>query len=175
MSDFTFKITNKNQFAQLNWLITVNLAIGIIFYYFFGFSLWGPLPYIYGWFVILDILPTLLVHIQYYQANKGAVLDIDSTLHRIRYVIAKQTLTYNFEDIESFVRMDSWGTGIWYSFAEYRYYKLTFTDKNEIIVTSLMIKNIEYVLEPLLNRSAYKRRRPIAFIEPSRGKWHKFF
>jgi hypothetical protein len=164
MSDFTFKITNKNQFAQLNWLITVNLAIGIIFYYFFGFSLWGPLPYIYGWFILLDILPTLLVHIQYYQANKGAVLDIDRTLHRISYVNAKKTLTYNFEEIESFVRMDSWGTGVWYSFAEYRYYKITFLDKNEIIVTSLMIKDIKDVLELLLNRSAYKRRRPIAFI-----------
>jgi hypothetical protein len=46
LGDFTFKITNRNQFSQLNWLITVNLALGIIFYYFFGFSLWGPLPYI---------------------------------------------------------------------------------------------------------------------------------
>jgi hypothetical protein len=167
LGDFTFKITGKSQFSQLNWLITVNLALAIIFYYFFGFSLWGPLPYVYLGFILVDILPTLFVHIQYYQANKHAKLDIDTSLHRIRYVTAKKTLTYNFDDIESFVRMDSWRIGVWYSFADYSYYKITFTDKKEIIVTSLMIENIKYVLEPLLNRLADKKRRPIAFIKRS--------
>jgi hypothetical protein len=165
MSEYTFKVTVKNQIAQLSWLITVYLAVGAIFFHFFGSSLKGPIPYIYLSLFLLDILPTLLVHIQYYQANKGAVLDIDRALHRISYVTAKEVIAYNFDDIESFVRMDSWGAGAWYSFAEYRYYKIVFKDKKEIIVTSLMIKNIKYVLEPLLNISADKKRRPIAFIK----------
>lgn len=165
MSDCRFKITVRNQLAQLNWLITVYLAIGFIFYHYFGFSFKGPIPYIYLAYLTFDILPTLLVHIQYYRVNKDAVLDINQQLRTISYITSRETLSYHFDDIASLIRVDSWGAGAWYSFAEYRYYKITFTDKREIFVTSLMIKDIKYTLEPLLHLQAEKMRRPIAFIK----------
>src|ERR1700730_9513596 len=99
MGDYKFKITVGNQLAQLNWLITVYLAIGYIFYHYFGFSLKGPVPYIYLAYLSFDILPTLLVHIQYYRANKGAVLDINSEFRTISYVTRRESLSYHFDDI----------------------------------------------------------------------------
>jgi hypothetical protein len=167
MSDHRFKITVGNQLAQLNWLITVYIAIGYIFYRFFGFSFKGPVPYIYLAYLSFDIVPTLLVHIQYYRANKDAVLDINRELRTISYETPRETLSYHFDDIGSFVRVDSWGAGAWYSFAEYRYYKITFTDKKEIIITSLMIRDIKSVLELDLRMEAVKKHRVVAFIKKS--------
>ncbi|HEV9036259.1 MAG TPA: hypothetical protein VGQ51_06565 [Puia sp.] len=164
MNDLIFRVTVKTQLAQLNWLITVYLAIGILFYCLFGLSLRPPIAYIYSAVFLFDILPTLLVHVQYYRVNNGAVLDINRELHRISYITPHETLSYNFDDISSFVRVDSWGAGQWYSFAEYRYYKITFKDKKKIIITSLMIKDIKYVLEPMLHMTAVKERRFVAFI-----------
>jgi hypothetical protein len=165
MGDLTFKVTIKNQLAQLSGLISVYLAIGVMFYLFFGLSLRPPIAYIFMAMFLFDILPTLLVHIQYYKANMGVVLDIDKQLRRIGYITTNGVFSYRFDEIEFFVRCDSRLSGGWNSFSGYRYYKIIFRDKREIYITSLMIRRIKYVLEPLLGRKPDVKGRLIAFIK----------
>lgn len=164
MSRHSFKITFGNHLALLSWLLIVYSVIGIIFYYFFRLSLKFPIAYVYLWFILADILPTILVHIQYYKANRGVTFEIYREIRELRYTTENENLTYKFDDIVSFVQVISYGAGGWFSFRDYRYFEIVFKDEKRIFVTSLLIKDIKYVLEGYLLRAANKKYRLVAFI-----------
>ncbi|MBS1663675.1 MAG: hypothetical protein JST68_21710 [Bacteroidetes bacterium] len=116
-------------------------------------------------FMIIDIVPTLIAHVQYCLANWGSALIIDKQARMIRYISKAGDLSYHFGDIERLEHTASYGGGSWwYSFSEYRYFRIKFKDQKEIIVTSLMMKDIKFVLEPLLGISAHKKLKLVAFI-----------
>ena len=73
-------------------------------------------------------------------------------------------LGYHFEDIERVEHVASYGGGSWYSFSEYRYFRIKFKDQKEIVITSLMMKDIKHIMEPLLGVSAHKKLKLVAFI-----------
>ena len=164
MNQLTFKITFQRQLSLLSWMLTVYGILLSIYLYFFGFTLQPKFSYIFLALFLLDICPAILVHIQYLRANWHSELTIDKESRRLIYATPKKKLTYHFEDINSIQHVSSYGGGAWYSFSEYRYFKIGFKDKQEIIITCLMVKDIKYTLERLLNLSAQKKLRIVAFI-----------
>ena len=75
-------------------------------------------------------------------------------------------LNYSFSEIESLQYYRSWGKGSgWHSFGEYRYYKIIFKDKREIVITCLMINDIENTLEMLLRMKAERHAKVVCLIE----------
>jgi hypothetical protein len=159
-----FKITLRQQILMLLPLILKNgIAFGIM-YYFIGMEL-HTLIIVFLIFFILDILPTLIVHIQYLFKNWKSVLTINNENKKLTYVSRFDNLEYSFDDILSFQHIASYGggTGV-YSFGEYRYFKILFKDNKQIIITCLMINNIKTTLEKLLGIVPEKRLRIIALI-----------
>jgi hypothetical protein len=150
---------------MLGWMISVYGVLIAIYLYFYGFTIQSPYKYIFAAFFILDILPALLVHFQYLSKNNGAVLTIDRTSHDLTYKNDTLDFKYQFGDIEAMEHVASYGGGSWYSFSEYRYFKIQFKDKNEIYVTCLMISDIKNVLETILGIQATKKLRLVAFIK----------
>jgi len=150
---------------MLWWMISVYGTLTVIYILWKGFTLRGPFFYVFAGFFLLDILPTLLVHFQYWLANRNALLMIDRKNQKISYSTPQQRLRYGFDEITSFKHFASYGGGAWYSFSEYRYFKITFVDNSEIIVTCLMMKDIKDVFELLLSRKAEKKLSIVAFIK----------
>jgi hypothetical protein len=165
MSDITLKVTVKQQLAMLAGIFIVYTAIGAAAIYFSAFKMNTALLHVFLGFFLLDGLPALLVHIQYWLTNRNTVLKIDKEYQRLTYITTNETKVYRFEDIALLQHVASYGGGSWYSFSEYRYFKITFDDKSEIVVTCLMMSNIKERLELLLGRKAEKKLRIVAFIK----------
>jgi hypothetical protein len=164
MHEVTFKITFAGHLRQLTWMLSIYGILLTIYFCCYGWRFPGPYPYIFLVIFLLDILPTLVVHVQYWLANRNSVLTISKELHQLTYSDKFQMLSYSLDDIIKLLHVASFGGGSWYSFSEYRYFRITFSDGKEIVITSLMVKDVKYVLEMLLGYKADKKLRAVAFI-----------
>lgn len=160
---FEFKITFKQQLLMLTPLIVVNTAIiiGLVYLDTQGNLLLGMLILTF----ILSVLPVIIVHTQYYIANRGASLIIDTDKKILMYSSKIKQYEYSFDDIQFLYHYVSYGGGSgWYTFDEYRFFKIVFNDNKEIIITCLMMNDIKHTLEKLLGKVAEKKPSIIAFI-----------
>ena len=164
MADHTFRVTFQQQLAMMIRMLIVYGVLLFIYFYYYGFGIETPYQYIFLFFFLLDICPALLVHIQYLTINKGAALVINTELKTINYTTRKESFLYHFDDIELLRHVASFGGGAWYSFSEYRYYRIVFKDKKEIVITCLMVKDIKNTLEMLLRMKAQKKLKVVAFV-----------
>jgi hypothetical protein len=116
-------------------------------------------------FFLIDAFPTIMVHLDYFIQNRRSLLELNTERRELTYSSPKKKLQYSFDDIMELHYFRSYGknTG-WYSFGEYRFYKIVFNDQNKIIVTCLMINNIENTLESLLQINARKHFKIVCFL-----------
>lgn len=161
-----FKITLGQ---QLNYLTPAFIKAALftgVYFYLFGFTIpysYIGVLYVYLFLLVTDILPALIVHIQYLM--KKGVLSIDRSSKMISYQSAEKNLKYTFEDIISVEHIASYGGGSWwYSFGDYRYFKIIFKKGGELIITCLMVDDFKSTLEGLLHVQAKKKLRIIAFV-----------
>jgi hypothetical protein len=159
---YNYEIGLLQQLKLLSPMFFKNLAVIILVLIF---SYLDALFIVFIIMLVIDIIPTLIVHIQYLLKNKGRTLTID---------INKRTISFNnpgnknqqyFDDIISLERYASFvrPTG-WHSFGEYRYYKIIFNDKTEFIITCVLVPDIENNLATFLPLEAKKHDRLIALI-----------
>ena len=159
-----FRITIKQQILMLLPLILKNgILFGVLIYFF------GAEPkiiiIIFLIFFLLDILPTIILHIQYLFKNRKATLIVDKEKRKLTYINRSENLEYSFDEILFIQHFASYGggTGV-YSFGEYKYFMIKFKNDKQIIITCLMINNIKKRLELLLNIIPEKKLRVIPFI-----------
>jgi hypothetical protein len=165
MKDIVFKLTIRN---QLNALTNLFIRWMIIFpLLWFGVHMHFQSAVdigLYLLFFLIDMLPTLLVHIQYVRWNWKAKLIVNRESASLRYQSPTQVLEYKFEDITLLQHVAHPGSGVRFSFGGYRYFKIGFKDGEEIMVTWLMMPDIAYRMEMLLGMAAQKKVRVVAFI-----------
>lgn len=164
MAEFIFRVTFRQQLRMLTWMLVVYSIIFTIAVYGFGFTLDYHYFYAYLLFFLLDICPTLLVHAQYVIVNWGCELVINKELETIVFTSPKESLRCHFDDIVLLQHVASYGGGAWYSFSAYRYFRIGFADKKEIVITCLMVKDIKTTLEMLLHLKAQKKLKIVAFV-----------
>jgi hypothetical protein len=149
----SYRITISQQLSVLYSFLIVDGGAFIAYIYFFGFSL----PYAIfilplSLLFILTVLPVIILHTQYFLLNRNSELLINREDKTITYISGNTELKAEFNDIESLQFYGSFAgdSGI-YTFSAYRFYKIILKDKREIIVTSLMMKNIKNELPKLLS------------------------
>lgn len=119
----------------------------------------------FGFLFIVGILPVIVLHIQYLLINWNAIFLIDTEKEMASYESAKKNISFSFNDIASVTNYSSYGRNAgWYSFAAYRYCKITLVNNTEIIITCLMINDIENTLEALFKIKCKKELQFICFI-----------
>ena len=164
---YKFKIETKQQVIILMPMITFWILIVIIRIYFskypllsIGFIIIFPIIF------LIDSLPAIIMHIQYLLKNRKSVLILNTESKELIFESqGKEKLAYSFNDIISLDYYRSYGKGSgWHAFGQYRYYKITFIDKKEIIITCLMINDIENTIEMLLRMGATKHVRLVCFL-----------
>jgi hypothetical protein len=168
MQNYFFRITLKQQLILLGHVIFITTFLISLRIYLditnkFDSS---AFLFVFVFFFLIDILPTIIVHTQYWLKNYKAILTINTGSKGLKYETPTKQLNYSFDDIESLQYYRSWGKGSgWHSFGEYRYYKIIFKDKTEIVITCLMINDIENTLEMLLRMKAERHAKVVCLIE----------
>ena len=113
-----------------------------------------------------DTLPALILHAQYLIKNCGTLLFIDEVNRTVTYQNSKkkvQHITFsNIDSLEYYVSSVR-NTGI-YSFARYRFFKMILKNGNEVIITCLMVNDIQNTLELRLHSKAERKLKIMCFI-----------
>lgn len=141
-----YKISAKTHWQHaktLFWFLF--FALGVILFYLYvrptddiWFYVWGLLI---GFLV--QLIPQMALHIDYYNVNKGDSLEYDSTSQLIRFVHRNTSVTFYPSQIESVVEYISpnlyKGYPLIISFEVYYHKIVTLKDGTRIILTSLMV------------------------------------
>jgi hypothetical protein len=166
-----YKMTSKQQFSAL---ISIWIKYGfllMLYLFFYGFTLpYFEYIYVIIFLFVIDIFPTLFLHIQYYNQNRKTVFIIDNLNKTATYINPQLNIIFRFTDIAKFEHIESSvgkGAPGWYSFGDYKYCRITLKDNMEIIITCLMISNIRNTLELKFGIKADSKFRALAFISKS--------
>lgn len=165
-SILTFKVTYLQQLKMLSYTIITTFLFFIVWIYFLhnsleGYPFWVALVVLF----IIGILPVTILHVQYWLVNKKSVLTIDINDNTIQYQSGSENFKFSAEDILKITLYTSYGrnTG-WYTFSGYRYFKINLKNSTEIIITCLMVNDIEYLIKSQLRANIDKEFRIICFL-----------
>jgi|SRR5450432_334708 len=164
---FKFQINFKQQFILLSQLIfkSVGIYLVVIFFMKININSWTA-KFTYSFYFVIDVLPTLILHIQYYLKNRNTLMEVDTNSRKFEITTSQKTFEYSFDDIISLEYFRSYGKGTgWNSFGMYRYYKIATSDGARFFITCLMINDIENTLENLLHIKAEKHFKFINFLQ----------
>lgn len=161
-----FRITIKQHLILLTPLVIFNCLLFFGCQYILKIELTSSAFLItISVFFLIDAAPTLIVHLQYWLKNKGCQLIIDTQSRIIHFERANNKNIYTFDQIKSLHYYHSYASGTgWHSFGQYRFYKLVFSDETEMIVTSLMMNNIEKIIPMLLRCNEEKHLKVVSFL-----------
>jgi len=163
MNQKIYKITLGQQALILFPLILTNSIVLSFCIYKFGWTI--ATYWVIAILLIISIIPTIIVHLQYLRQNFGLTLAIDFDKKYLEFDKKGKKSKYSFLDISKLIRTSSYGRGTgWYSFAEYRYYKIIFKNNAEFIVTCLLVNNIEKNLIAKLDHEEENKLKIVAFV-----------
>lgn len=163
----TFQITLKQQLLLLSQSIILWLCIVAGCFFILKINLSDKaFIYIAIFIFIIDTLPTIILHVQYWVKNHNVIFILNTEKKDLSYERSKKKLTYSYLDIRSLIYFRNLGKGSgWNSFAQYRYYKIIVKDNTEIIITCLMINDIENTIPMLLGMKAEWQAKLLCLIE----------
>jgi hypothetical protein len=142
----------------------------LIFSYFYKYGFTRNTVLLIGYLIIFmfDAFPTILLHLQYLSVNRNAMLVVREQQRTLSYIQEENHLDYSFDSIEQIMYIAGYGNGAWYSFSEYRYFVLVFTDGNKILISSLMMKYDKKKLESIFGMQVKTDMRFYPFIRRTR-------
>jgi len=160
-----YKVTVLRQLQLLFPSIIINCITVIIYIYVIGLS--APM-YIaivfFAFFFVVNLLPVVILHLQYLSVNKSSVLLCNNVEGTLEYIRKDLNYKAGFSEIESFHYYSSYGKGSWYTFGEYGFCKIVFSNKEEMIVTCLMMKNVKEKMEEILCLKAEEHLKFLALL-----------
>lgn len=169
----TLVLKNKvsQQFRLIVSMILRYAVILAFYFYYVGFGF----PYVgYIWvasvLLVFDIIPTLALFIQYLIVNKNTVVIIDTDRRKLSFKKSSEARCYAFDEIECIHYYESLGKDShFYSWEGFRYYSVKFTDNQTIIISCLLMNQIEMKFEFLVDKKAEKYRTIYVFIRKRFG------
>lgn len=166
-----YEITFINQLKSLSLLVFITiLTIIVVSYYYINDILDENLKFGFIFFTLINFLPVIYLHLEYYFYNRGKILEIDPNQKIF-------SLTYESSEIEQFSfneiakvvlymppHFHSNKLFLRIPFDNYHYAKFYTTNGNEIIITSLMVPKIEDIVFLIKGITVEKKKRIIASI-----------
>lgn len=166
MNNQSFRITFKNHLSFLWPSIIANCIIIYFSYIIFEKSKLSLLiSLFYLSIFIISILPVLLLHGQYFLKNRGMIFTINSTDKKIQYNKNGIIKELEFSDINRLISFRSYGYRSWYLFEAYEYLKIITNERDEILVTCLLIPDAKSRFEDLLEIKAEEKFRFLPFAK----------
>jgi hypothetical protein len=165
MQERVLKITFWRQLNMLSHIFIVSAGVLLGVYWKLGYIPKEGSVYVFGFLFLFDFLPAIALHIQYLLKNKGLVVVVNGLKKSITIIKKGFYEEYNIADIKCLTKVASYGGGTgFYSFGEYRYYKLEFNDNTVFYITCLMAVRIEGKFTRLLDIKAISTFKLLATI-----------
>ena len=165
MRDQVYEVTAKRQMELLRYMLIIHGIIIFGYLLHYGFTIQVFLLEAYVFLLLVDVLPTIILHLQYVRANRNAILIVRDQQRTLSYNRNSEQFDYSFDDIEQIFYVAGWGNDQWYSFSDYRYFVLSFKDGKKILISCLMIKFTKQSLARMFEKELIiKRRPPFPFI-----------
>lgn len=161
-----FKQTLYRHFRLLSYVVLVYLLIYFLVYQRTGLSIFSePLIKITYIALLIDILPTIMLHLQYTYFSTGIVGKVDVDSQSIVYSEKNIRHTYSFADISQVTCHSSYGRKSYVlSFTGYAYCLVTFTDGRKLIIPNLIFPDVTDVLPELVKVEPTRKLSVYAFI-----------
>ncbi len=143
------KVTFFRHISSLRYVIIfVVICIGFIFYkyrtigYFDPKLLWITLPF------LLFIIPTLILHVQYFIEERKKVVEFDNIREVVTIKKGKSTIVLDYKYIKSITKVsrnisDDGGLH-WFPWANYFYYRIVYQDDTVYLITSLIADSLNF-------------------------------
>ncbi|WP_292939389.1 hypothetical protein [Mucilaginibacter sp. 44-25] len=160
-----YKITFKNQFKAIEFLIYGSiLFFGLGYFLYRTEGLSRDLISFFSVYYIILLIPTILIHFEYYLRNKNDLFIID--LHQ-KIISYNTTLSIHFSEIEKIVLYmpPVWhrkGSIRFLPFEDYRYAAIELKSGKRHIITCLMIYDLEKIMSTIPGVTIQKKKRLIA-------------
>lgn len=160
------RITLGNQLKAISFSVMGTLMmIGALFY--FGFN--AGFVKVFTIFWLFYTVPAVAVHLIYYLSNKNQQVEISNNEVIFQDQNGKEK-KYRTEDLEKIVVYKSAsiekGSIQFTPIESYHYARVIPKTGNEIIITSLMIPDVEEALKKLQNITMEKKRRLFCIPNP---------
>ncbi len=115
---------------------------------------------------VLDTLPVIILHIQYWLKNRNAIFYIDFQKRKIIYEFKNSEISGYFEDIISFSSYTGFAPKYGFqSMEDYKYCKIELRNKEIIYLTILMIPDVQRTLETTLKIKPELHRKYMCLIK----------
>jgi hypothetical protein len=180
MSIKSYRITLVQQWRMIFPLLLRYIIVCMAFLWIIGSEtyLWiigaeidPMLLFIILFIFVFDILPAIFLHIQYYRANRHCLLQLDVRNRTATFSNKVTSISFDFKDISQLIKTRTLNSNIgWYSFDWYLYYTLKLVNGQQIIITCLMIQDIELNLEQNLPIKATLRRRLLPVVTNTKNR-----
>lgn len=169
--NMTFKLTFKQQFLVVQITIIKYLLLIFLFWYL-GYELSVGMIMVWLGIFVIDLLPAIVLHINYFINDLGSELTIDRGAGTLFYRNSKNNRLFNLADAVELNHVVSIGgastyTG-WYAFGDYSFCEIQLRNGEKLIITCLMVNHIKQTLEILLKMKANTKMRLLPIIR--RGK-----
>ncbi len=170
-----YKITIENHWKALGFLIFITLAI--LVFYLVKFNVINSNSFIQNGLIIyylINFLPVLYLHNEYYYNNKGITIEIDSYAGKFNKIVRTEKTgkveTYGLDDlnkIEIYMPPNLYnGRSVRYMpFEDYHYARIYTNSGKEIIITCLMVRNVEDAIKKITGVPIERKIRLFASIE----------
>ena len=119
---------------------------------------------IFGFFSF-DALPTIIMHIQYFCANRNAAIIVRHQERMFLYIKNGIRENYSFDEIEMIIYEVGFGNGAWYSFSDYRYFVLVMKNGKKILISSLMLRYNKDIVERMFGMKVATKARIFPFVK----------
>lgn len=159
------KITFTRQLTLLWPCIFINVLTVAIYVFVIGLSAPAFITIGYfGFFFVVNFLPVLILHFQYLRENKTSILLLNKLERKLIYQQRDIIVEADFSEIVCLHYYGSYGKNQWYTFGHYEFCKILLSNGKEIIITSLMVKEVKRYLEDAFSIKAENHLKFLALI-----------
>ncbi len=157
MQRYRFNLMN-----HFNPLFSVLIVLILFFLCLYWFNFEKAAFVIFGILFLLQFLPAVYLHLQYWSENRGEEYSVKEN-EIIRYTENKEEV-FKAEDIEKCIIYKSPGVdkGSWntlYAWEEYHYARLFLRSGEELIITCLLMPKMDRVLAQLTGVQFERKKR----------------
>jgi hypothetical protein len=167
-----YKISLWNHLRVLDLLIFLSIGLYAFVFYERHYNAFAHPGIEFDIFIlwIVNLIPVLYLHIEYWYYNRGTELEIDAYEKKFIYTDKTGTTeTYSFDDLSKIIvymppHFHSKTMFIRIPFDTYHYAKIYTKSGKEIIITCLMVRKVQDLVGSIRGVPVEKKRRIFASI-----------
>jgi hypothetical protein len=156
---FKYKISVKNQFYCLSFLLSLSFFLLMSFIYLYnklGVIDRSAFNFVIV-FYLLYLIPVIFLHSEYLILNYNTELYFDGAENSFLFIRNKLKLVFNVSEIENITIFED--KNGWFSTSQYSYFTIKIKNSNELlIITSFLIRKFKVPFVVNKNKIIHKRR-----------------